>query len=227
MSEAFEQVLQLVAQGKLSAEEAAPILEALERKPKGIPGRPAGCSGRADAAHATAVRCRSRAGSEYRPEPAVRAHRGPRAGPARRRPADPDLARAVRAVAGAGALQPADRRGRGRGHVRRPRPDPRRPGPRWRRRPDRPRIAQPGGTTCATKMPGWPSGSPATSRCAIASRRARTSKPPRQRGPSRRETAIRFGSAPARQSSRWASGLPGTRDTSVRPAARRRLAGQG
>ena len=40
MSEAFEQVLQLVAQGKLSAEEAAPILEALERKPKGPPGAP-------------------------------------------------------------------------------------------------------------------------------------------------------------------------------------------
>jgi hypothetical protein len=40
MSEAFEQVLQLVAQGKLSAEEAAPILEALERKPKGAPGVP-------------------------------------------------------------------------------------------------------------------------------------------------------------------------------------------
>ena len=40
MSEAFEQVLQLVAQGKLSAEEAAPILEALERKPKGAPGAP-------------------------------------------------------------------------------------------------------------------------------------------------------------------------------------------
>lgn len=39
MSEAFEQVLQLVAQGKLSAEEAAPILEALER-PKGAPGVP-------------------------------------------------------------------------------------------------------------------------------------------------------------------------------------------
>lgn len=38
MSGAFEQVLQLVAQGKLSAEEAAPILEALERKPKGVPG---------------------------------------------------------------------------------------------------------------------------------------------------------------------------------------------
>lgn len=38
MSEAFEQVLQLVAQGKLSAEEAAPILEALERKaPKAPP----------------------------------------------------------------------------------------------------------------------------------------------------------------------------------------------
>ncbi len=42
MSEAFEQVLQLVAQGKLSAEEAAPILEALERKPKGPPGIPPG-----------------------------------------------------------------------------------------------------------------------------------------------------------------------------------------
>jgi hypothetical protein len=40
MSEAFERVLQLVAQGKLSAEEAAPILEALERKPKGPPGAP-------------------------------------------------------------------------------------------------------------------------------------------------------------------------------------------
>jgi SHOCT-like domain len=40
MSEAFEQVLQLVAQGKLSAEEAAPILEALEQKPKGVPGAP-------------------------------------------------------------------------------------------------------------------------------------------------------------------------------------------
>ncbi len=37
MTEAFEQVLQLVAQGKLSAAEAAPILEALERKPKGPP----------------------------------------------------------------------------------------------------------------------------------------------------------------------------------------------
>jgi SHOCT-like domain len=40
MSEAFEQVLQLVAQGKLSAEEAAPILEALERKPKTPPPPP-------------------------------------------------------------------------------------------------------------------------------------------------------------------------------------------
>ena len=40
MSEAFERVLQLVAQGKLSAEEAAPILEALERTPKGAPGAP-------------------------------------------------------------------------------------------------------------------------------------------------------------------------------------------
>jgi hypothetical protein len=40
MSEAFEQVLQLVAQGKLSAEEAAPILEALERGPKGGPMPP-------------------------------------------------------------------------------------------------------------------------------------------------------------------------------------------
>ena len=42
MSEAFEQVLQLVAQGKLSAEEAAPILEALERKPKNAGGPPPG-----------------------------------------------------------------------------------------------------------------------------------------------------------------------------------------
>lgn len=41
MSEAFEQVLQLVAQGKLSAEEAAPILEALERRPGAPPGPPA------------------------------------------------------------------------------------------------------------------------------------------------------------------------------------------
>ena len=42
MSEAFERVLQLVAQGKLSAEEAAPILEALERKPRsnGVPTPP-------------------------------------------------------------------------------------------------------------------------------------------------------------------------------------------
>ena len=40
MTEAFEQVLQLVAQGKLSAEEAAPILEALERNPRGAPGAP-------------------------------------------------------------------------------------------------------------------------------------------------------------------------------------------
>ena len=40
MTEAFERVLQLVAEGKLSAEEAAPILEALERKPKGLPGAP-------------------------------------------------------------------------------------------------------------------------------------------------------------------------------------------
>ena len=40
MSEAFEQVLQLVAQGKLSAEEAAPILEALERKPPKAPAPP-------------------------------------------------------------------------------------------------------------------------------------------------------------------------------------------
>jgi hypothetical protein len=40
MSEAFERVLQLVAQGKLSAEEAAPILEALERRPGGAPGAP-------------------------------------------------------------------------------------------------------------------------------------------------------------------------------------------
>jgi hypothetical protein len=41
MSEAFERVLQLVAQGKLSAEEAAPILDALERKPRGGSGAPA------------------------------------------------------------------------------------------------------------------------------------------------------------------------------------------
>src|SRR5215213_4987600 len=41
MSEAFERVLQLVAEGKLSAEEAAPILEALERKPNGGRGAPA------------------------------------------------------------------------------------------------------------------------------------------------------------------------------------------
>ena len=40
MSDAFERVLQLVAQGKLSAEEAAPILEALERRPTGAPGAP-------------------------------------------------------------------------------------------------------------------------------------------------------------------------------------------
>jgi hypothetical protein len=40
MSEAFERVLQLVAQGKLSAEEAAPILDALERKPRAAPGAP-------------------------------------------------------------------------------------------------------------------------------------------------------------------------------------------
>ncbi len=40
MTEAFERVLQLVAEGKLSAEEAAPILEALERKPKGNAGGP-------------------------------------------------------------------------------------------------------------------------------------------------------------------------------------------
>jgi hypothetical protein len=41
MSEAFERVLQLVAEGKLTADEAAPILEALERKPKGrIAGAP-------------------------------------------------------------------------------------------------------------------------------------------------------------------------------------------
>jgi hypothetical protein len=40
MSEAFEQVLQLVAQGKLSAEEAAPILEALERRPSKAPPAP-------------------------------------------------------------------------------------------------------------------------------------------------------------------------------------------
>ena len=40
MSEAFERVLELVAQGKLSAEEAAPILEALERKPKSASGAP-------------------------------------------------------------------------------------------------------------------------------------------------------------------------------------------
>ncbi|HEX3264513.1 MAG TPA: hypothetical protein VHR16_02485 [Candidatus Limnocylindrales bacterium] len=40
MSDAFERVLQLVAQGKLSAEEAAPILEALERKPRNAPGAP-------------------------------------------------------------------------------------------------------------------------------------------------------------------------------------------
>lgn len=43
MTEAFERVLELVAQGKLSADEAAPILEALERRPKGpgsAPGSP-------------------------------------------------------------------------------------------------------------------------------------------------------------------------------------------
>jgi hypothetical protein len=38
MTDAFERVLQLVAEGKLSADEAAPILEALERKPKGNAG---------------------------------------------------------------------------------------------------------------------------------------------------------------------------------------------
>jgi hypothetical protein len=38
VSEAFDRVLQLVAAGRLSAEEAAPILDALERKPKGLPG---------------------------------------------------------------------------------------------------------------------------------------------------------------------------------------------
>lgn len=47
MSEAFERVLQLVAEGKLTAEEAAPILEALERKPKGsnAGGPPPGAPG--------------------------------------------------------------------------------------------------------------------------------------------------------------------------------------
>jgi len=40
MTEAFERVLQLVAEGKLSADEAAPILEALERKPKGPSSAP-------------------------------------------------------------------------------------------------------------------------------------------------------------------------------------------
>ena len=40
MSEALERVLQLVAQGKLSAEDAAPLLDALEGKPKGAPGAP-------------------------------------------------------------------------------------------------------------------------------------------------------------------------------------------
>lgn len=40
MSEAFERVLQLVAEGKLSADDAAPILEALDRKPPAAPGAP-------------------------------------------------------------------------------------------------------------------------------------------------------------------------------------------
>lgn len=40
MTEAFERVLQLVAEGKLTADEAAPILEALDRKPKGNAGGP-------------------------------------------------------------------------------------------------------------------------------------------------------------------------------------------
>ncbi|HKG19247.1 MAG TPA: hypothetical protein VKB00_05875 [Candidatus Limnocylindrales bacterium] len=40
MTEAFERVLQLVAEGKLSADEAAPILEALERKPGGPSSAP-------------------------------------------------------------------------------------------------------------------------------------------------------------------------------------------
>ena len=46
MTEALERVLQLVAEGKLTADEAAPILEALERKPKGSPaGPPPGAPG--------------------------------------------------------------------------------------------------------------------------------------------------------------------------------------
>src|SRR5215210_2811388 len=40
MTEAFERVLQLVADGKLSADEAAPILEALEQRPKGPSSAP-------------------------------------------------------------------------------------------------------------------------------------------------------------------------------------------
>jgi hypothetical protein len=37
MSDPFERVLNLVAEGRLTAEEAAPILDALERKPKAGP----------------------------------------------------------------------------------------------------------------------------------------------------------------------------------------------
>ncbi|HET7181334.1 MAG TPA: hypothetical protein VFI15_03790 [Candidatus Limnocylindrales bacterium] len=40
MSDPFERVLKLVAEGRLTAEEAAPILDALERNPKGSPPSP-------------------------------------------------------------------------------------------------------------------------------------------------------------------------------------------
>lgn len=42
MTDPLERVLNLVAEGRLSADEAAPILEALERKPRSGPPGPAG-----------------------------------------------------------------------------------------------------------------------------------------------------------------------------------------
>ena len=41
MSDAFERVLQLVAEGRLTAEEAAPLLDALEAAPAPPPSAPA------------------------------------------------------------------------------------------------------------------------------------------------------------------------------------------
>ena len=58
MSDALERVLQLVAEGRLSAEEAAPLLDALEAAPAPPPSAPAapGEPGPFDGSPASAVR---------------------------------------------------------------------------------------------------------------------------------------------------------------------------